>query len=77
MCCLWSRARPLDYFDVAALLDHYGPGELLKLAVSKDAGFTPATFVDALRAIGRLTPSDWDEDGVHRSLQHVLRQLVE
>ena len=47
MCCLWSRARPLDYFDVAALLDHYGPGELLKLAVSKDAGFTPATFVDA------------------------------
>jgi len=57
--------------------EHYGRGELLQLAASKDAGFTPATFVDALRAICRLTPCDWDEDGVERSLQHVLRQLVE
>ena len=52
------------HFDVAALLEHYGRGELLELAASKDAGFTPATLVDALRAIDRLTPGDWEEDGV-------------
>ncbi|MPZ00251.1 MAG: hypothetical protein GEU97_20150 [Actinophytocola sp.] len=61
---LWGRARPRDYFDVAALLDRYSPGELLEFAAAKDAGFTPATFVDALRAIRRLAPEDWDEDGV-------------
>lgn len=61
---LWSRARPRDYFDVAALLEYYGRGELLQLAASKDTGFTPTTFVDALRAIDRLTRRDWDEDGV-------------
>ncbi|MGH3437319.1 MAG: nucleotidyl transferase AbiEii/AbiGii toxin family protein [Pseudonocardiaceae bacterium] len=61
---LWDRARPRDYFDVDALLERYGPNRLLELAAAKDAGFTPATFVDALRAIARLGPADWAEDGV-------------
>ena len=43
---LWSRARPRDYFDVAVLLEHYGRGEPLELAASKDARFMPATLVD-------------------------------
>jgi hypothetical protein len=60
---LWGRARPRDYFDVAALLDRYNADELLALAAAKDAGFTPETFVDALRAIERLTGDDWAEDG--------------
>jgi len=60
---LWGRARPRDYFDVAALLDRYSADELLALAAAKDAGFTPETFVDALRAIERLTGDDWAEDG--------------
>ena len=46
------------HFDVAVLLEHYGRGELLELAASKDAGFMPATLVDTLRAIDRLTPGD-------------------
>jgi Nucleotidyl transferase AbiEii toxin, Type IV TA system len=61
---LWGRARPRDFFDVAALLDRYGADRLLELAPSKDAGFTLGTFLDAIRAIARLTPDDWAEDGV-------------
>jgi hypothetical protein len=64
MLALWGRARPRDYFDVAALLDRYGPDRLLALAALKDTGFTMETFVDALRAIARLTSADWAEDGI-------------
>ncbi len=65
---LWGRARPRDFFDVRALMDHYEPERLLELAASKDAGFTIETFLDALNAIKRLTPDDWLEDGVDDSL---------
>lgn len=61
---LWGRARPRDFYDVAALLDRYEPDRLLDLAADKDSGFTSATFVDALRAIHRLGPADWAEDGI-------------
>ena len=75
MLALWSRARPRDYFDVAVPLEHYGRGELLELAASRDAGFTPAALVDALRAIDRLTPGDWEEDGVDVADGGRVRQL--
>ena len=61
---LWNRARPRDFFDVAALLDRYGSDRLLELAVAKDTGFTVETFLDALRAMGRLRPAEWQEDGI-------------
>ncbi|HYS41356.1 MAG TPA: nucleotidyl transferase AbiEii/AbiGii toxin family protein [Pseudonocardiaceae bacterium] len=61
---LWGRARPRDFYDVAALLDRYGPDRLLDLAATKDNGFTAGTFVDALRAIQRLGAADWAEDGI-------------
>lgn len=61
---LWDRARPRDYFDVDALLERYGPDRLFELAAAKDSGFTPVAFVDSLRAITRLGPADWAEDGV-------------
>ena len=57
------------------LLEHYGRGELLELAASKDAGFMPATLVDTLRAIDRLTPGDWEEDGVDVADGGRVRQL--
>jgi hypothetical protein len=62
---LWARARPRDFYDVAALHDRYGPDRLLELAATKDTGFTIDTFLDALRAISRLTPADWTEDGIN------------
>lgn len=61
---LWGRARPRDFYDVAALLDRYSRDQLLTLAANKDSGFTTSTFIDALRAIARLTPADWTEDGI-------------
>ncbi|MGH3950695.1 MAG: nucleotidyl transferase AbiEii/AbiGii toxin family protein [Pseudonocardiaceae bacterium] len=61
---LWGRARPRDYHDVAALLDRYSHDDLLRLAAAKDVGFTAGRFVDALRAIERLTDEDWTEDGL-------------
>jgi hypothetical protein len=42
---LWGRARPRDYFDVAALLERYGPERLLALALAKDSGFTVETLL--------------------------------
>jgi Nucleotidyl transferase AbiEii toxin, Type IV TA system len=61
---LWGRARPRDFYDVAALLDRYGAERLLDLAAVKDSGFTLDTFADALRAISRLRSADWAEDGI-------------
>jgi hypothetical protein len=63
---LWGRARPRDYFDVAALTDHYSGEQLLTTAGAKD-GFTATTFIDALRAIKRLQQPDWDEDGISKA----------
>jgi hypothetical protein len=61
---LWGRARPRDFYDVHALMRRYTPESLLRLAASKDAGFSTETFLDALNAIKRLTDADWAEDGI-------------
>ena len=72
---LWGRARPRDYFDVAALMEHYSRERLLTIAAAKDRGFTPATFIDALRAISRLQRPDWAEDGISEVDAERLRAL--
>ena len=64
---LWGRARPRDYFDVAALTEHYSREQLLTIAGAKDSGFAATTFIDALRAIKRLQQPDWDEDGISKA----------
>jgi hypothetical protein len=74
---LWGRARPRDFFDVAALLDRFGPDRLLDLAATKDAGFSVETFLDALRAIGRLTQADWAEDGISEQDAQRLRNVFD
>ena len=70
-----GRARSRDFFDVAALLDRFGPDRLLGLAATKDAGFSVETFLDALRAIGRLTLADWAEDGISEQDAQRLRNV--
>jgi hypothetical protein len=72
---LWGRARPRDYFDVAALINHYSKEQLLAIAAAKDIGFTPSTFVDALRAITRLQQADWAEDGINETTAEQLQTL--
>jgi hypothetical protein len=74
---LWGRARPRDFLDVAALLDRYGPDRLLELAPSKDTGFTQETFLVALRAIARLSPADWAEDGISEQDAQRLRDVFD
>jgi hypothetical protein len=58
----------------------YGPDRLLELAAAKDSGFTANTFIDALRAIHRLGPADWTEDGITgeapRPPTRAVRQLA-
>lgn len=73
MLALWGRARPRDFFDVAALIDRYGHKCLLELAEAKDSGFTRKTFIDALRAIARLSNADWAEDGINSDDAQRLR----
>ncbi len=70
---LWGRARPRDFYDVAALVDRYGHERLLELAEAKDSGFTHETFIDALRAIARLSSADWAEDGINSDDAQRLR----
>jgi hypothetical protein len=72
---LWGRARPRDYLDVSALLERFGADRLLALAAEKDAGFTIPTFIDALRAIARLGPEDWAEDGIDRETAERMRTV--
>ncbi|HEY0694941.1 MAG TPA: nucleotidyl transferase AbiEii/AbiGii toxin family protein [Kribbella sp.] len=74
---LWGRARPRDYFDVAALIDHYSRDQLLTIAAAKDSGFTLTTFIDALRAINRLQHPDWAEDGISEVDAERLRALFD
>jgi hypothetical protein len=73
MLALWGRARPRDFFDVAALIDGYGYERLLELSEAKDSGFTRETFIDALRAISRLGDDDWAEDGINNDDAQRLR----
>jgi hypothetical protein len=74
---LWGRARPRDFFDVAALLEQFGSDRLLELAAAKDAGFTVETFLDALRAIARLALADWAEDGISGEDAQRLRTVFD
>ncbi|HET9254876.1 MAG TPA: nucleotidyl transferase AbiEii/AbiGii toxin family protein [Pseudonocardiaceae bacterium] len=73
MLALGGRARPRDFFDVAALIDRYGRDRLLELAMAKDNGFTRETFIDALHAITRLSNADWAEDGINSDDTQRLR----
>lgn len=77
MLALWGRARPRDFFDVAALIDRYGHDRLLELAEAKDKGFTHKTFIDALRAIARLSNADWAEDGINSDDAQRLRTIFD
>ncbi|WP_344646952.1 nucleotidyl transferase AbiEii/AbiGii toxin family protein [Cryptosporangium japonicum] len=79
---LWGRAEVRDYIDVVALLDRFTKERLLRLAEEKDAGFTPATFLDALGAIRRFDPEDWtatgvDTDAIERTQQVVAEWIEE
>ncbi|HVQ93713.1 MAG TPA: nucleotidyl transferase AbiEii/AbiGii toxin family protein [Mycobacteriales bacterium] len=73
---LWGRAEIRDYVDVVALLDRYPPDTLLRLAAAKDAGFTGASFADALRAIRRFDPEDWTAAGVHADAVARIQELA-
>ena len=74
---LWARAEPRDFVDVVALRQRYGGPRLLQLAAEKDRGFTTASFVEALQAIGRLTPSRWSAAGVSAERAAEIVRAVE
>lgn len=62
MLALFGRARGRDFVDVHALLNRYAPSALMELAASKDPGFTPGRFAEALDAIDRLPRDDFPVD---------------
>lgn len=59
---LFHRAEARDYVDVHALSRRLDRQRLLELAVAKDPGFDPGRFAEALGAIGRLDPADFETD---------------
>ena len=79
---LWGRAEVRDYIDVVALMQHYPKDHLLRLAAEKDPGFTIPTFRDALGAIRRFDPEDWnatgiDQNAIERTQKVIARWLQE
>lgn len=74
---LWARAEPRDFVDVVALREKYGGRRLLELAAEKDHGFTVPTFIDALRAIRRITLQRWEAAGVSAEQAARIEHTVE
>ncbi len=74
---LWGRAEPRDFVDVLALRDLYGGPRLLELAAEKDRGFTIPTFVDALRAVRRISPGRWEAAGVSAARSEEIERAAE
>jgi len=73
---LWARAEPRDFVDVIALRRRYGGARLLQLAAEKDRGFTVAYFVDALKAINRISPARWTAAGISPQCTAEITQAV-
>jgi len=73
---LWGRAEPRDFLDVITLRERYGGARLLELAAEKDRGFTPETFLIALRSIGRLQPVDWTDAGIYKDQVRAIDAAV-
>jgi hypothetical protein len=55
VCALASRIEPLDYADVAAALQRYGPSQLIRCARRLDPGLTGRDFADAGLRLDQMT----------------------
>jgi len=55
---LAGRALMRDYVDVAALLNHYGPEDLIALAQRQDRGLRSEDFTGAARRLDQMPDSD-------------------
>jgi hypothetical protein len=75
---LFGRAEVRDYIDVAAVLSsgRYRRSQLLEMARESDPGFDIPIFADALRAIQRLSNSDFAAYDLTAEQVQEIRALI-
>lgn len=73
MLALWGRARPRDFFDVAALVTATGTNAYLSFPRRRTAGLPARRLSMPSRAISRLGDDDWTEDGINNDDAQRLR----
>jgi hypothetical protein len=64
VCALASRTYERDYIDVAAMLDHYTPGELIAFAHRLDPGLDGRDYADAAQRLDHLSERRFAEYGL-------------
>jgi hypothetical protein len=57
-------------------MERYPTDQLLRLAAEKDPGFTIPTFRDALGAIRRFDPEDWNATGIDQNTIDHTQQMI-
>jgi hypothetical protein len=64
VCALASRTYERDYIDVAAMLDHYTPRELIAFAHRLDPGLDGRDYADAAQRLDHLSERRFAEYGL-------------
>ena len=76
ICALASRVEPRDYADVAAVLEHYSPAQLIGFARRLDPGLTGQDFAEAGLRLDRMDDRVFAGIGLNRHDVARLRERL-
>ncbi len=74
VCAAASRTYERDYVDVAAMLDHYTPEQLISFAHRLDPGLTGRDYADTAERLDRLSERRFAEFGLSPEEVSALRE---
>jgi len=74
VCALASRIEPRDYADVAAALQRYGPGQLIRYARRLDPGLAGRDFADAGLRLDQMKDARFAGAGLSQADVTALRE---
>jgi nucleotidyltransferase AbiEii toxin of type IV toxin-antitoxin system len=74
VCAAASRTYERDYVDVAAMLDHYTPEQLISFAHRLDPGLTGTDYADTAQRLDRLSERRFAEFGLSPEEVSALRE---
>jgi hypothetical protein len=74
VCALASRIEPRDYADVAAALQHYDPGQLIRCARRLDPDLTGRDFADTGLRLDQMTDKRFASIGLSQGDVIALRE---
>jgi nucleotidyltransferase AbiEii toxin of type IV toxin-antitoxin system len=74
VCAVTSRTYERDYVDVAAMLEHYTPDQLISFAHRLDPGLTGQDFADTAERLDRLSERRFADYGLTPQDVSALRE---